>query len=210
MFSWPFRDYPYPWLQVAELLNGIWHFGKIQKMLPYAVLVNRCSLMGPSYCTTEQNIFQTRIWVFQKCLVSRSSKADFTLGRHLRRCSSPAKSFLEENPEEPRKKCLLGLPRRWGPWQPRVWIHAVLEQEAFTSWGVYGAFHLFGGLLSHVALHSIRKYSGLCSGLVALPFQSCRRITAAAIFIMTCALYAPLKYLGTEGTVFFCYIDTNK
>lgn len=32
-----------------------------KKMLPYAVLVNRCSLMGPSYCTKEQNIFQTRI-----------------------------------------------------------------------------------------------------------------------------------------------------
>lgn len=57
MFSWPFRDYSYPWLQAAELLN-IWHFGKTQKMLPHAALVNRCSLMGPFYCMTEQNIFK--------------------------------------------------------------------------------------------------------------------------------------------------------
>lgn len=129
------------------------------------MLANRCSLMGPSYCTMEQNIFQTRIWIFQKCLVCRNSKADFTLDRHLSRSSTSAKSFLEKDPEEPRKKCLLQLPRRWGPLEPSVWICPLLEWEAFQSWGVYGAFHLCGGLLSHVDLHSVRKCFGLCSGL---------------------------------------------
>lgn len=123
MFSWPFRGYSYPCLQAAELLNGIWYFGKTQKMLLYVALVNRCSLMGPSHCTTEQNIFQTRIWVFQEHLVCSSSKADFALGRHLSRCSSPAMSFLEKELEEPRKKCLLGQLRRWGPWEPWAWVH---------------------------------------------------------------------------------------
>lgn len=61
-----------------------------------------------------------------------------------------------------------------------------------------------------VALHSVSKYFGLCSRLIVLPFQSCRRITAPAIFIMICVLYAPLKYLSTEGTVSFCYTDTHK
>lgn len=76
---------------------------KTQKtLLPYSALINRSSLMGWSFLSqggTES--FPDKDLSCWKRLVCRSSKAHFTLGRHLSRCSSLAKPLLEEDPEEP-------------------------------------------------------------------------------------------------------------
>lgn len=164
----------------------------------------------PSYCTTEQNIFQTRIWVFQKFLACRSSIADFTLGRHLSRCSSPAKSFLENDPEKSRKKCLLGLPRRWEPWQPWVWIHPLLRQRDISELRCLWSFPSLWWSIEPCSFAFCKELLWPLQQAGCLTFPELQKITAAAIIIKTRVLYAPLKYLGTEETFFFCYTDTHK
>lgn len=150
--------------------------------------------------------FQTRIWVFQKILTCRSSIADFTLDRHLSRCSSPAKSFLENDPEKSRKKCLLGLPRRWEPWEPWVWIHPLLRQRDVSELRCLWSFPSLWWSIEPCSFAFCKELLWPLQQAGYLAFPELQKISAAAIIIMTCVLYVPLKYLGTEELFFFFFL----